>query len=61
MSAIVEALKDADNYVRLSCAGRWMYWDEVVGEWVVMKSGRKGCIARTESELRAISALLDGL
>jgi len=62
MTTILEALKDADNNLRVNNSDRWLYYDCINHVFVVM--WRK-CYARGATELyrgpdeeRAVAALL---
>lgn len=59
MSKTIEKLLKEEWGVRVSCGGRWLFWD--IDEWVVMESAYRAsvgkCVYRGESIEKALDAL----
>lgn len=59
---LLDALKQKDESVRMSCGDRWLYWDDDDELFVVLErpyqAKKNRTLIRTENESEAVAALL---
>lgn len=60
---IIEALKQENSPLRISNGNRWLFWDYISDEWVVMQhrynARRSVEVYRGNSEALAVEELMD--